>query len=129
MTVNYKWSLDSGTMNILTQLTQVKNCIDELGKKRNAGVIILALHTKEAVALIKGMKDRGMNLPLFGGDAIGQQTFPALFRKLLAEQLNPGFYTDDIYTASNFIADTKGHFVERVTEEFNTKFKRTPSTS
>jgi len=97
MTVNYKWSLDSGTMDILTQLTQVKDCIDELGKKRNAGVIILALHTKEAVTLIKGMKDRGMNLPLFGGDAIGQQTFPAHFRKLLAEQLNPGFYTDDIY--------------------------------
>jgi branched-chain amino acid transport system substrate-binding protein len=124
MTVNYKWSLDTGSMELLMQL---KDCIDELSQKRNAGVVLLAVHTREAVTLIKAMKDMGMNLPLFGGDSIGKQTFPAHFQDFQMEQSNPGFYSDDIYTSSYFISDTMGHFAERVNDEFKAKFKRAPN--
>ncbi len=126
MTVNYKWSLDTGSIGLLMQM---KDCIDELSQKRNAGVIILALHTREAITLIKEIKDRGIAFPLFGSDSIGEQTFPAHFHDFQMEQVNLGFYTDDIYTTSNLISDTMGHFTERVSEEFNAKFKRTPNAS
>ncbi len=120
MTVNYKWSLNTKKTDILVQL---RDCIDELSQKQNAGIIFLALNTKEAVPLIKAMKDRGMNLPLFGGDSIGQQAFPAYFQDSPMEQVNPGFYSDDIYTASYFISDTKSHFAGRISEEFRAKYK------
>jgi len=124
MTVNYKWSLDTGSIGLLMQM---KDCINELSQKRNAGVIILALHTREAITLIKEIKDRGITFPLFGSDSIGAQTFPAHFHDFQMEQVNPGFYTDDIYTTSNLIYDTMGGGAKWVSEEFNAKFKRTPN--
>ena len=126
MTVNYKWSLNHNTDPSVISM-QIKNCIDELSQKRNPGIIILALHAREAVTLIKAMKDRGMTFPLFGGDSIGEQTFTSHFQKFPVEQVNPGFYTDDMYVASYFIADTMNHFAKRISEEFSAKYKRTPN--
>ena len=124
LTVNYKWSFDTRESDLEKRLIEI---VDELSVTRNCGVIFLAVHSGEAAALIKRMKELGLDPPMIGSDSLAKQSFPHKFKDFPMEKLNPGFCTNDIYVAAYYISDTASLAGKRIRDEYVAKFKENPS--
>ncbi len=59
--------------------------------------IVLATNREQATNLLREIKNRNLNLSLFGGDDIGDVGFAQSFSDLPEERETPGFFTNDLY--------------------------------
>ncbi|WP_293090334.1 ABC transporter substrate-binding protein [Okeania sp. SIO3B5] len=59
--------------------------------------IVLAINREQATNLVREIKNRNLNLSLFGGDDIGDVGFAQSFTDLPEERETPGFFSNDLY--------------------------------
>ncbi|MDM8559016.1 ABC transporter substrate-binding protein [Candidatus Parabeggiatoa sp. HSG14] len=83
--------------------------------KQKPDILFLATHSKEAVAIIKALRQKDNQVLIIGADALSSKEFykrikhdDSLENEDNLEKYQPGYYTDGIYLTTPFIADLAG---------------------
>ena len=114
-----KWQLPKNQSQatdriIIQELQELK----KLGKVPQA--IVLATNRDQVITLIPELKNSNLEIPLFGGDDIGDVNITQIFAKLPEEQKIPGFFTNGLYATVPIIYDV----ADDRTQQFRTTFKQ-----
>jgi branched-chain amino acid transport system substrate-binding protein len=119
--IKQKWTLNG---------KEDKANIENIAKaflRENPGLIFLALSNKEAKQLIVSMKREGLQYPIIGADALGQNSFAASFSEYPEEKAQPGYFTDGIYATAPLIWDIAGEYAQKGRHEYIRKYQQEPS--
>ena len=111
------------------QAKSLKKIIAELDLEKDPGLIFLAMRDKDAVKVIKRIRDAGINAPLLGPASLGKQSFPKRFSKYSKEREQPGFYTDGLSVTSSLIFDIAGQRAQDFRVQFKKRFDYDPDAS
>lgn len=114
-----KWELPENQSQatdrmIIQELQELK----KLGKVPQA--IVLATGRDQVITLIPELKNSNLEIPLFGGDDIGDVIIAQNFAKLPEEQKIPGFFTNGLYATVPIIYDV----ADDLTQKFRTTFEQ-----
>jgi len=121
--VKYKWFFETSDKNLDLLL---KDIVDELQSKKDAGVIFLATHAPEGAKLVRLMKDAGIQNPVITPDDFSIRDFLEGFNQYPKERINPGYYADGIYVASALIFDTANEKAQQFEKAYKAKYKAEP---
>ena len=72
------------------------------------------------------MKEFDLDIPLIGGDSVGNRSFAKLFEKFPLEKKYPGFYTNGIYAVTYFIYDVANEQAQQFKHQFNKLYNIDP---
>lgn len=115
---DWQWTLtpqstEGDIQQIVRKVLQNRNALD---------LIFIASQQNEAEKLILSLRRKGVDIPIFGGNAIGKTTFAQRFNKYPEEQTQPGYFTDGIHAAAPIMFGVLGkkgqHFAEKYYEKF-----------
>lgn len=123
-TVVAKWQLPEN-QNQATDETLIKSLQDlkQLGQTPDA--VVLTANRDQVSNLIQQMKLRNLNIPLFGGDDLGDTVLAQSAEEHFEEKKNPGFFTNGLYATVPIIFDV----ADDQTQEFRRKFEQTYGTA
>ncbi|MFC1742774.1 ABC transporter substrate-binding protein [Candidatus Riflebacteria bacterium] len=123
LTLKNKWSFDADKDTLDNDLKQI---IIELSKDEDPGIVFLSVHDHEGVTLLKNIRDMEVTVPIIGGNSTGKESWPRIFRKFPAEQSNPGYYTDGMYSVSYLIFDVANKKAQKFRMAFIKKYGKEP---
>ena len=92
----------------------------------NKSFIFIASHVPEGIKFIKKIRNNNNNQMILLPDAFAGKEFASIISSLPEEQLNPGFYTENIYVASPFIFDTANKMAQIFKQKFIEKYNHEP---
>ena len=123
--VAHKWSVDRDSATLDADLDEI---IDALRQYRtdDPGAIFFATKPDQAVKLITAMRRRGMDYPIIGSTALANAQFMANMKDHYEERNDPGYFSDGIYTASGFIADTSSVEGQEFRDDFRERYDAEP---
>ncbi|MBF0450826.1 MAG: ABC transporter substrate-binding protein [Candidatus Magnetomorum sp.] len=96
------WHFDTKSSTLNDQLNKI---ISELRTIPNPGIFFLATHAREGGRLVSSIKYPGSKYQIFGPDSFSTNSFIKEISKYPQEKTRPGYYSDNIYTISPFLAD------------------------
>ncbi|MDM8569068.1 ABC transporter substrate-binding protein, partial [Thiotrichales bacterium HSG1] len=94
-------------------------------EQKQAGAILLAVQAKDAVQIVKLIKDKGIPNKILGGSSFSEQDFKEGFNEFPREMSNPGHYTNDIHVATPLIFDTANEKAQQFQDEYKDKYPNT----
>jgi len=104
--------------------------IDDLYKKNsegsNSGAIFLATHSAEGIQLVKRIKDYNIKNIILTPDSFASKSFQNGFSEFQKEKIDPGFYTNGIYTTTPIIFDTANELAQNFQEIYENRYKEKP---
>jgi potassium efflux system protein len=104
-----------------------KKIVNELkSRKKEAGVILLAVQATEGVRLVQLIKDAGIQNRIIGGSSLSEKTFRDGFDKYSVSKEYPGYYTNDIYVATPLMFDTANEKAQTFFKEYKKKYNEVP---
>ncbi|MEF8942977.1 MAG: ABC transporter substrate-binding protein [Desulfohalobiaceae bacterium] len=118
---NYKIDSKSDTTS-----QKLKSISDSLHNGSQPEALYLALLDQEAAEFVKYIRNAGLDIPVFGGDAVGLGTFPEEVDSRINETAEAGDYTDGIYTTTYFIRDVANKKAQKFHREFVDQYERKP---
>ncbi len=121
MTVKNNWQYDNNDKDLLNKFAKIIAELDV--RRKDAGVILLAVQATEGVQLVKLIKDAGIRNTIIGASSLSEKTFRDGFDKFPSEKEYPGSYINDIYVATPFIFDTANEKAQQFKENYQTKYK------
>jgi branched-chain amino acid transport system substrate-binding protein len=83
----------------------------------------------EGIKLVKLIKEANLKNTLIGETSFSEQAFVNGFQSFPKEQLNPGYYTNDIYVATPLIFDTANESALQFQEDYRAKYQQEPDWS
>lgn len=121
-TVTHRWTItDADTPGSVNQI------VSELRNAPDHGMVVLALSEKHAYQfLLVGRRAGLASIPMLGSEAIGSDRFASLFANEPEEQVNPGFFTDELYVASPLIFDAVGADTLAFEQRYINRFDEEP---
>ncbi len=102
-TIVAEWTIDTADVE-----GSIARIVEEIQATDSPGIIVLALRPNEARPLLLAARRAGIQLPMIGGEALGYESFAALFDTEPEEIDQPGFFTNGLYVASPMIYDSLG---------------------
>jgi branched-chain amino acid transport system substrate-binding protein len=98
----------------------------ELQDDSYPGALFVALQDHAAAKIVRLIRDKGMDLTIIGGDAIGSESFPRKFKDAPLRKRGTGHYTDGIYATTFFIRDVGNYKAQQFNLAFKRQFGREP---
>ena len=89
--------------------------------------VVFSLPGNEAVTLVKGLRDDAYAGYLIGFGGASLTTFPELFKSFPKEQLDPGFYTNGLISATAFTPNMADEQARKLIKVYQKKYKDEPS--
>ena len=117
------WGVNAQTDDVDNTLEKITL---DLQDDPNAGALFVALQDHEAAKIVRLIRDEGMDLTIIGGDAIGSETFPRIFKEPGSRKRGYGHYTDGIYATTFFIRDIGNLHAQKFNHAFKRRFGREP---
>lgn len=106
------------------QAEQIAATIKARGSE--AGLIFLALHAPEAIAVVRAFREAGVTNLLMGPDAISSVEFRDGFRERLAEQRHPGYYSNGIYVTAPINFDAANEEAQQFLGRYRKRYNEEP---
>ncbi|MGD1806343.1 ABC transporter substrate-binding protein [Dapis sp. BLCC M126] len=88
--------------------------------------IALAISRDQVANLLREIKNRNLNLSLFGGDGIGYLGIAQSFIDFPEEKESPGFFTNGLYTVVPIIYDVANDQTQQFKKTFEEVYKTSP---
>ncbi|OQY56867.1 MAG: hypothetical protein DRR08_05695 [Candidatus Parabeggiatoa sp. nov. 2] len=127
MSIKNQWRYKNNNNRLGDKFKQI---VEELkSRKKDAGVILLAVQATEGVQLVKLIKNAGIQNPIIGASSLSENTFRQGFDDSPRERDNPGFYTNDIHVATPLIFDTANEKAQRFKELYEAQYDEAPDWS
>jgi len=106
----------------------LNNLTETLGASPNKPTILfLATHSTEAVETIVALKQlENVPVDIIGGDALSSSNFLKKLRQHPQEQINPGYYSNGVYTVSPLLFNLVGKHAQDLREVFVKKYQEEP---
>ncbi len=83
-----------------------KAILDKIAKnKAQSGLIFMATHADEGIALVKKLRDEGIKNPIMGPDSFYSTSFITGFNQFPLEQHSPGHYSNGIFVSAPIVFD------------------------
>lgn len=101
--------------------------VDPPKKIPTDNIVFLSTSRAQARDILLNIRRRGLNVAILGSDAIGRDTFPALFEQFPEEKQQPGFFVDGVYAGSPLIFDSAGFDAKEFVNDYEAAYKKTPS--
>ncbi|MCP4690844.1 MAG: ABC transporter substrate-binding protein, partial [Desulfobacterales bacterium] len=103
LAVNFTREFKAGDENLDEKLGRI---VDELGRVKDAGVIVLPVQSAEGVALVKRLKDAGIPGPMVGPPSFSEKSFLQGFQNLERSRKIEGYYTNGVHVMTPLLFDT-----------------------
>ncbi len=123
-TVDTVYRVITGAEDVEQQVAQIADAIAARGEP--AGLIFLATHAREAIALVHAFRDRDIANAIMAPDAAASVEFRDGFNHLPLEQRRPGFYTNGIYISSPINFDAANEEAQRFLNRFRARYGAEP---
>ncbi len=124
LAVKNVWGIDSLNADKETRLEKIA---DRLAADADPdAALYVALLDQEAAGLVKMLKDRGVDIPILGGDSLGLGSFPNEFEGVKSGDKEIGDYTDGIYATTYFIRDIANRKAQKFSQKFINEYGREP---
>ena len=106
----------------------LKNITERLGASPNKQTILfLATHSTEAVETLVALKQlEDVRVDIIGGDALSSTNFLKKLRQYPQEQINPGHYSNGVYSVSPLLFNLAGKRAQDFGEAFVKKYQEEP---
>ncbi|MFN5855278.1 MAG: hypothetical protein ACK456_05170, partial [Pseudanabaenaceae cyanobacterium] len=101
--------------------------VDPPKKVPTDNIVFLSTSRAQAKEILYNIRRRGLNVAILGSDAIGRDTFPALFDQFVEEKQQPGFFVDGVYAGAPLIFDSAGFDAKEFVNDYEVAYKKTPS--
>lgn len=122
--VQNTWAIDSLSQDKDLKLKQIAAQLAQDADSKQA--LYLALLDQEAARLVQLLKDKGVDMPILGGDALGLGSFPQEFKDIKKEKKRLSDYTHGIYATTYFIRDIANRKAQQFSQQFKSKYGREP---
>lgn len=122
--IKKKWGFDAEKDDVDKE---VRKITAELRAVEDPGIIFVVAYEQESARIISSLKYGGTKYSFIGPDALCGDSFINEFKKLPQEQIQPGYYSDNINAACIFLSDIANENANRFRNEFIEKYKREPS--
>lgn len=123
-----KWQLPKDQSQATDQtIIQELQKLKETDKAPEA--IIFATNRDQVTNLLHEMKNRNLDLPLFGGDDLGDVAIAQSFANFPEEKESPGFFTNGLYATVPIIYDVADDFTQEFRRKFELVYKNSPGWS
>ena len=101
--------------------------VDPPKKVPTDNIVFLSTSRAQAKEILYNIRRRGLNVAILGSDAIGRDTFPALFDQFVEEKQQPGFFVDGVYAGAPLIFDSAGFDAKEFVNDYEAAYKKIPS--
>ncbi|MFO7801954.1 MAG: ABC transporter substrate-binding protein [Desulfovermiculus sp.] len=88
--------------------------------------LYLGLLDQEAAEFVNCIREAGLDIAVFGGDAVGLGTFPQEVKSRVEESADASEYTDGIYTTTYFIRDVANKMAQKFHKDYIDQYERKP---
>ena len=124
LSVKGVWGIDSLNEDKKRRLEKIADQLAaDAGHKAS---LYVALLDQEAAGLVKMLKDRGVDIPILGGDSLGLGSFPDEFEDIKSGDKDISDYTDGIYATTYFIRDIANRKAQKFSQKFINEYGRKP---
>ena len=124
MEIQKKWAVNSEKEDVNKELSKITG---ELRAMDDPGLIFLALSADEGSKIVSAIKYPGAKNVIIGSSSFTTPSFIQKLKTYPMEQAIPGYYSDDIYAISPFLADTADKEAYRFSDDFVKKYGKRPS--
>jgi len=118
------WHFNTKSSNLSSQMNQI---ISELRSTPDPGIIFLATHNREGARFVASINYPGSNNQIIGSDAFSTNAFIQELMKYPQEKLKPGYYSDNIYSVTPFLADFINDNNQHFILKYYKKYQKIPT--
>ncbi|MDM8566435.1 ABC transporter substrate-binding protein [Candidatus Halobeggiatoa sp. HSG11] len=125
LNIKYKWGFNKDNFHdVLKRVVQIFS-----GEGKEAGILFLATHSKEALEAIVALRQEWHYTPIIGADFLSSSQFNKQIKQLPQEQIQPGYFTDGIYLTTQFAMDIADELAIKFESDFVDRHQTKPSTT
>jgi len=124
MDIKNVWHFDSKSSRFNYQLTKI---INELRAIPDSGIIFLATHSREGAKIVSLLKFPGSKYQIMGADAFSTNSFINEVLNFPQEKTRTGYYSENIYSVSPFLADFTNEHNSHFVSDFLQKYRSPPT--
>ncbi|MDO8753064.1 MAG: extracellular solute-binding protein [Anaerolineales bacterium] len=92
----------------------------------NSGILLIAANDFISSNLVIELKNRGFNNPIIGGDNLSSRGFLEKIQNESAEQVHPGYYTDNMISTRALLPDSASGFTSLFVRDFQLSYPGLP---
>lgn len=118
--ISRKFAIEDGNGELVQDVQTIVSALEE----NTPDVIFLAAEKTGAAAVITAMREARLEVPLIGGDDLGDQSFNDKFPEV---QEIPGYYTESMYAASPLIFDITSDKTQEFSDHYTDILKEKPT--
>ncbi|MDM8543099.1 ABC transporter substrate-binding protein [Desulfococcaceae bacterium HSG9] len=122
--IKYRQSFDRNAPNadeiIDRIISDLKNQVGD------DGMIFLATFADAAAKLTVSIRRKGLNMPIIGGDDLGDNTFAMRFNEYPEEHADPGYFSDGIYAVTPSMSDVASEKIRQFRNMYAVKYDEEP---
>lgn len=122
--INKKWGFDTWGQDLEDRLSEI---IAAIRSMEDPGVLFFATHSSEAVKIITSLKYPGSHYSIIGPDSFTNSMFIEDFKKYPGERTIPGYYSDNIYSATPILIDIAGEKGRNFKRAFMERYHKKPT--
>ncbi|HNM06173.1 MAG TPA: ABC transporter substrate-binding protein, partial [Leptospiraceae bacterium] len=109
-----------------TKEKDLENIVKELKAKNDNQLIFIPMHVPEGAVFVRLLKDHGLNNPVIAPDAFASAGFIEELKKQKREQLNPGFYSNEMLVTTPLIFDNANQKAQQFRDEYMLAYGKEP---
>lgn len=110
----------NGNDGLQQQVEAITAKVKQMGP--DAGLVFIATHTAEAIALVKSFRDAGIQNTLMGPDSLSTAEFWDGFNGHPKEKVRPGYYTQGIYVTAPINFDAANEEAQQFQKRFRKRY-------
>jgi len=118
------WHFNTKTSECSSQINKI---ISELRSIPDPGIIFLATHNREGARFVASIKYPGSKSQIIGPDSFSTNAFLQELMKYPQEKAKPGYYSDNIYSVTPFLADFINDHNQNFIAEYTKKYQKKPT--
>jgi branched-chain amino acid transport system substrate-binding protein len=119
--VQHRWHFNSNSEDSFNN--SLDNLIETMKASPEKKILFLATHSTEAVETIKALRQLdNVHIDIIGADALSSTNFLKKFQRYPQEQIQPGYYSDGVYTTASLLFDIADERAQDFQHAFSKKY-------
>ena len=114
--IQHRWEFNSGQNDVSEQIDDI---INELKSEYDSGIVFIAAQAIEGADIVSSLRYNNEKYTIVGADTFSTKEFVTQLTKDPVERIEPGYYSDGIYTISPLNTEITG----KESEEFKYNYK------